>query len=446
MTPSHPEPIEPLDEEMPIEEDLELVEENEGEGELNQEPEPWVLLIVDDEEEVHRVTRLVLGQYIFEGRRLEFLSAYNSQQAKEILAQNAQIAIVLLDVVMETEHAGLDVARYIRQELDNHFVRIILRTGQPGQAPENRVILEYDINDYKEKTELTTTKLYTTITTALRSFRDLWIIERSKERLRYAYSALEEAHRELVELDTLKSSFITITSHELKTPISVARGTLDLVDRKIASQQPEVQRLLDMAKRSMRRLERLVVNAVEMRYAEQYAYTLAASEVAIGELVQKAIEQVAVFVELRQQKLETHISPDLPHLYVDAEKIQDVLINLLMNAIKFTPDGGALSLTAHAPGDGTIHVHVRDTGVGIQPDEIYRVFDPFFCGFDPSHHSSGEYEFQKRGLGLGLALARNFVELHGGWMSVESEPEAGSDFYFVLPTAEKTLAEIEASS
>jgi signal transduction histidine kinase len=131
---------------------------------------------------------------------------------------------------------------------------------------------------------------------------------------------------------------------------------------------------------------------------------------------------------------------------VDAEKIQDVLINLLMNAIKFTPDGGALSLTAHAPGDGTIHVHVRDTGVGIQPDEIYRVFDPFFCGFDPSHHSSGEYEFQKRGLGLGLALARNFVELHGGWMSVESEPEAGSDFYFVLPTAEKTLAEIEASS
>jgi signal transduction histidine kinase len=446
MTQRNTEPIESPTETLQDEEELELVEESDGQVEANLEPEPWILLIVDDEEEVHRVTRLVLGQYTFEGRRLKFLSACNAVQAQEILAQNSQIAVVLLDVVMETEHAGLDVARYIRQELDNHFVRIILRTGQPGQAPENRVILEYDINDYKEKTELTTTKLYTTITTALRSFRDLWIIERSKERLRYAYSALEEAHRELVELDTLKSSFITITSHELKTPISVARGTLDLVDRKIASQQPEIQRLLEMARRSMRRLERLVVNAVEMRYAEQYAYTLATSEVALNDLAQKSIEQVAVFIELRQQKLECDIPADLPHLYVDIEKIQDVLINLLMNAIKFTPDGGTITLSAHNPEDGTLHIHVRDTGIGIPRDEIYHVFDPFFCGFDPTHHSSGEYEFQKRGLGLGLALARNFVELHGGWLSVESEPGTGSDFCFMLPTAEKTLAEIAASS
>ncbi len=446
MTQGNTEPIESPNENIEIDDELELIEESSNEMETNQEPEPWILLIVDDEEEVHRVTRLVLGQYVFEGRRLQFLSAYDSIQAKALLADNPQIAIVLLDVVMETEHAGLDVAHYIRQDLENRFVRIILRTGQPGQAPENRVILEYDINDYKEKTELTTTKLYTTITTALRSFRDLWIIERSKERLRYAYSALEEAHRELVELDTLKSSFITITSHELKTPISVARGTLDLVDRKIASEQPEIQRLLDMARRSMRRLEKLVVNAVEMRYAEQYAYTLATSEIALRDLVQKSIEQVVVFVELRQQKLECSIPSDLPNLYVDVEKIQDVLINLLMNAIKFTPDGGTITLTAHNPEDGTVHVHVRDTGIGISQDEIHHVFDPFFCGFDPSHHSSGEYEFQKRGLGLGLALARNFVELHGGWMNVESQPGSGSDFYFVLPTAEKTLAEIAATS
>ncbi|HPS00489.1 MAG TPA: hybrid sensor histidine kinase/response regulator [Candidatus Sumerlaeota bacterium] len=446
MTLGNPEQIESQTETTPDEEELDLLEESTSDMEPSLEPEPWILLIVDDEEEVHRVTRLVLGQYIFEGRHLQFLSAYNSSQAQEILAQNPQIAVVLLDVVMETEHAGLDVARYIRQDLDNHFVRIILRTGQPGQAPENRVILEYDINDYKEKTELTTTKLYTTITTALRSFRDLWIIERSKERLRYAYSALEEAHRELVELDTLKSSFITITSHELKTPISVARGTLDLVDRKIAPSPPEIQHLLEMARRSLRRLERLVVNAVEMRYAEQYAYTLATCEVAPADLVQKSLEQVAVFVELRNQKLECALPPDLPLLCVDPEKIQDVCINLLMNAIKFTPDGGTITLSAHAPGDGTLHIHVRDTGIGISDDEIFHVFDPFFCGFDPTHHSSGEYEFQKRGLGLGLALARYFVELHGGWMSVESQPGTGSDFYFVLPTADKVRAEITASS
>ncbi len=150
-------------------------------------PEPlvdtWKVLIVDDEEEVHNVTRLVLRDLTYAGRPLAFLGAYSAVEARRMLAAHMDTAIVLLDVVMEENDAGLTLVKYIREELGNRFTRIILRTGQPGQAPEERVIVEYDINDYKEKTELTAQKLVTTIISALRTFRDIQTIEASRRGL-----------------------------------------------------------------------------------------------------------------------------------------------------------------------------------------------------------------------------------------------------------------------
>ncbi len=136
----------------------------------------WKLLIVDDEEEVHLLTRLVLKNYEFEGRRLNLLSAYSGAGARQILRDNPDIAIILLDVVMEREDSGLRLVKHIRDEMENRNVRIILRTGQPGQAPEQEVVSQYDINDYKAKTELTAQKLFTTVTSALRSWRDIQTI------------------------------------------------------------------------------------------------------------------------------------------------------------------------------------------------------------------------------------------------------------------------------
>jgi response regulator RpfG family c-di-GMP phosphodiesterase len=141
---------------------------------------PWKIIIADDETEVHNVTRMVLSDYVFEGRSLQFLSAYSGEETKKLIQEHPDTAIMLLDVVMESDDAGLKLAKYIRQELKNVFVRIILRTGQPGKAPEKDVIIDYDINEYKEKTELTVQKLFTTITSALRSYRDLRIIEKNR--------------------------------------------------------------------------------------------------------------------------------------------------------------------------------------------------------------------------------------------------------------------------
>ncbi len=150
---------------------------------------PWRVLVVDDEDEVHQVTRLVLQHFEFDGRPLELLHAHSGADACRQLAQEPDIALVLLDVVMEDDHAGLAVVRHIRDQLGNRMVRIVLRTGQPGQAPEHEVIAAYDINDYKEKTELTSQKLKTLLFACLRSYRDLLIIDANRQGLRRVIEA-----------------------------------------------------------------------------------------------------------------------------------------------------------------------------------------------------------------------------------------------------------------
>ena len=143
----------------------------------------WKLMIVDDDPEIHQVTRMVLADFNFDGQRLRFLNAHSAAECRNLLPQHRDTAVILLDVVMEEETAGLELVRWIRDELENPLVRIILRTGQPGYAPETRVIREYDINDYKEKTELTSQKLFTAVTAAIRSYRDLRVIEQNRRGL-----------------------------------------------------------------------------------------------------------------------------------------------------------------------------------------------------------------------------------------------------------------------
>ncbi|WP_305041301.1 response regulator [Geoalkalibacter sp.] len=153
------------------------------EGASTPERGTWKLLVVDDEELIHNATRIALEGYRFEDRGLLLLSAYNGREARDLLAAHPDIAIVLLDVVMESDDAGLKLARYIRETLDNQLMQIVLRTGQPGAAPEKQVIAQYDINDYREKTELTELRLFTTITTALRAHRNLLRIEKNRKGL-----------------------------------------------------------------------------------------------------------------------------------------------------------------------------------------------------------------------------------------------------------------------
>ncbi|MEH6952116.1 DUF3369 domain-containing protein [Nitrobacter sp. NHB1] len=133
----------------------------------------WKIAVIDDDRAVHDGTRFALSDYSLNGQTLDILSAYSAAEGQELMRAHPDIAAVLLDVIMETDAAGLDLVEFIRNELKNETVRIILRTGQPGQAPERRVIVDHDINDYKAKTELTADKLFTSLTAALRSYQQL---------------------------------------------------------------------------------------------------------------------------------------------------------------------------------------------------------------------------------------------------------------------------------
>ncbi len=139
----------------------------------------WKVLIVDDESDVHEITRITLRGFTFEGKGLEILSAYSEKDVRAIFEKETNIALILLDVVMEQDDTGLRLVEYIRKELKNSDVRIVLRTGQPGKAPEQEVITRYDINDYKTKPELTAQKLFTSVTACLRAYSNLKMIEKN---------------------------------------------------------------------------------------------------------------------------------------------------------------------------------------------------------------------------------------------------------------------------
>lgn len=162
--------------ELDIIDDSEHVAQEIASRKLSQQMPPWRIMIVDDDSEVHKATLFALQDIRIDDRQLHFIHAYTAEEALSTIRADQDIAVIILDVVMENESAGLDLVKKIRHDLERSALRIILRTGQPGYAPEMRVIREYDINDYKTKSELTRVRLLTTLTTAVRSYHQLQTI------------------------------------------------------------------------------------------------------------------------------------------------------------------------------------------------------------------------------------------------------------------------------
>lgn len=186
------------------------------------ELQAWTILIVDDEPAVHEVTTIALSGFTYHNRPLEFLHAYSAEEAKALLASDHHvIAAALVDVVMETDQAGLDLVSWIRDSLGNEIIRLILRTGQPGQAPERKVISDYDINDYKAKTELTSQKLYTLMYTTLRSYELIARLDASKRGVERVIKATREImqHRGFI-------SFVEASLEQLSLLLGVQNSVL----------------------------------------------------------------------------------------------------------------------------------------------------------------------------------------------------------------------------
>lgn len=280
------------------------------------------------------------------------------------------------------------------------------------------------------------------ITQAKRTEREVRELNNSLERrvterteaLESAYNQIELVNLELRELDRLKSTFIAITSHETRAPLTIARGMLGILHKELETTAPELLRFSEPAERSAMRLERIVNRALEIIQSDQFhGDKLNCSYTDVQELIREVCHEVEPFIDRRHQELQLVETGPLPKALVDRVRIVDVMENLIMNAIKFTPDEGIIMITTSRESDDHIEIEVRDTGVGIAESDKPHIFKEFFTTFNVRTHSSGVYEFGKRGIGFGLAIVKRFIEMHGGSIRMESHLGEGSCFTVRLP-------------
>ncbi len=245
---------------------------------------------------------------------------------------------------------------------------------------------------------------------------------------------LQATNARLEVANRLKSSFIEVASHELNTPVAVILGMTDLwamsLGKGATSQELAwVERIRVAGRRLAGTVERMLTLLQTDRLGE----TLVLHSTPLEPLLKRVADNVAPFLEARHQQLEIHADPALGSAEIDQAKVEDLFTNLLVNAIKFTPDGGRVLITAAPAGADELRIAVTDTGVGIPNEEQPHLFEPFFTGYDTMRHSSGHFEFGKRGIGLGLSLVKRYVEMHNGRIDVESTPGSGSTFSVYLP-------------
>ena len=243
------------------------------------------------------------------------------------------------------------------------------------------------------------------------------------DRIRHGYDELQAANK-------LKTDFIRVAGHELRTPVSYI-----LAMTRLLKDSEDPQRLL-YAVQSMgakaSRLEEIIQAMFKLMPGQRYSRDIRYGDVTLSELLEEVYLDVFPFVEQRNQKLIVEGADRIETLQADREKLRDVVENLVMNAIKFTPDGGAIKLRVGRQLGDHVSIAVQDQGPGIPESDMPHVFEPFFSGGDVMKHSSGRVGFEKRGIGLGLAVVKHFVELHGGSVSVSSGPN-GTVFTVTIP-------------
>ena len=258
--------------------------------------------------------------------------------------------------------------------------------------------------------------------------------------IKKAEEALINVNKELVKLDEMKTEFISIASHELRTPLTSIKNSVDLILRKKAGEINENQKkFLSMAERNINRLGRLLDDLLSISKIESGKILLDYSEIDIRTVMENVVQTFGSLVDEKSISLDTRIAPDLPRLYVDVSQIEQVLINLISNAIKFTPDQGKITIDARL-GEGDlldaiektgqyVMISVTDTGCGIAEEFQKEVFNKFYQVESPLS------AIKQPGTGLGLAISKGIVELHGGIIALKSTPGSGSTFSFSLPIA-----------
>ncbi|HEY2586343.1 MAG TPA: hybrid sensor histidine kinase/response regulator [Tepidisphaeraceae bacterium] len=378
------------------------------------------LLVLDDEPDVVKSVQDLL--------RMDYrvLGTSNAPEALDILRRE-EVHLIMTDQRMPGM-TGVEFLSRVRGEYPE-AVRLLF-TGYADIHAVIDAINQGNVYRYITK-PWDPDELQTVIREAAERY-DL-IVERRRliAMLQEQNRSLEKANAELRRANELKQAFIQVASHELRTPLTILLGVTKLTLDTSPPDDP-VHPWLERIEHAGQRLQHLVDQIITMLRTEAFETAVDRRPTDLAALLNEAVDDVRPFIELRHQKLTAEIPPDLGVADVQPDMIRDSVNHLLLNAIKFTPDGGAISLKVTAI-NGAFEIEVVDTGTGMDAACVERLFEPFFTGFDVAHHSSGQFEYGRKGIGLGLSVVKSFVTLHGGIVRATSELGRGTTVTLRIP-------------
>ena len=394
----------------------------------------WKVMIVDDEEDIHSVTHLALKGFSYKGKIVKFIDCYSAKETRSKLVEHRDVAVILLDVVMETPDAGLELVKHIREELKNPLVQIILRTGHPGYAPEREVIVSYDINDYKTKTELTSFKLFTLLLASLRAYKTVKELDEYQNKLekkvRDRTAEIENKNLQIMEMDQMKTRFFSNISHEFRTYLSLIVSPLE--DILINEETKEnVKTELERMYRNSRRLLDLVNQLMDLAKIDAGSMKIELSELDIMNQMKNLLKGFCGFAEKKSIDYQIAIESDSYRALCDRDKVEKIIVNLVSNAFKYTPVNGIIKcfLKIHKSDSGNpdiLDFSIEDSGPGISDDQLNKIFDRFYQVNDPGIMNSN-------GTGIGLSLVKELMDHLKAKLEVKSISGEGSIFRVKIP-------------
>ncbi len=390
-------------------------------------------LIIDDEPDIlDSIQRLFRKQY-------RVLTAQTVDEALSLL-ETEEIQVVMTDQRMPRT-SGVEFLAELRK-LYPGIVRVLL-TGYSNIDHVIDAINEGHVYRYISK-PWNPAELKLFVAQAFEYYesrreRELLVEELREinEKLEDRNVALSKANEELKILDRMKNVFMEVVSHELNTPVAVITGYEFLLNRELDEDGMSgvTAKALSGIGNSARRLKDISARIFKMLNTDSARVALNLERFEAHELVDDLLSNVEPFLTKRNQELEVDLDDAPSEILADREKLVDVLVNLTVNAIKFSYDGATIDLSIEVDSKHSdwLLISVRDEGIGVSAEDIEQIFSPFFSTFSSQYHSSGDFEFGKRGIGLGLTVARRFTEMHGGDITVESAEGEGATFTVSLP-------------